>query len=151
MTINDRIEAFLTHEGVDENELVHYGVRGMRWGTRRASSGGGSGTRAKKVQAPAAEEHVNARIAVKKGRHQLSNKELQDTITRLNLEQQYDRLSPSAKAKGAKITGKILSQVGQTILSTAIQTGVKVGTNAVLDKAGFDAKGRKIIPDIPKT
>jgi len=147
MTINDRIEAFLRGNGVSDDELVHYGVPGMKWGVRRGTTGTSLGAivkrRAEKRAASSSEEHLNTRAAIKKGRHQLTNKELQDTITRLNLEQQYDRLSPSAKAKAAKTTSRILGQVGNTILSTAIQTSVKIGANAVLDAAGFDSKGRK--------
>ena len=88
--------------------LAHYGVKGMRWGVRRRSPGsssvevatpagrgvqtrGGSGQRA-------SEDAVRAAIATQKARKStvssLSNKELQDLVTRLNLETQFDRLRP---------------------------------------------------------
>lgn len=45
LTINGRLEEFLLHEGISENELVHYGVRGMKWGKRGAKAGAAAGAK----------------------------------------------------------------------------------------------------------
>ena len=38
------IEDFLSHNGVTDAELAHFGVKGMRWGVRRGENQtGGSG------------------------------------------------------------------------------------------------------------
>jgi 2'-5' RNA ligase len=94
--------------------LAHFGVKGMRWGVRKDRSGGGHG---------GSDDHNNAtaaRAKAKKGGvKSLSNKELQDMITRMNLEQQYVRLAPPSKGaiimrKGSQVVGEILIGVGKS-------------------------------------
>jgi hypothetical protein len=97
--------------------LAHYGVRGMRWGVRRSEGelhGGGSGH--------VSTDHQNAQAAKEKakkhGTKSLSNKELQDMINRMNLEQQYARVAPTPKGvrflkAGTKFTGDVLINVGK--------------------------------------
>lgn len=93
--------------------LEHFGVKGMRWGVRKVSD----------HSSGASEDHVNATIArikaKKGGTKALSNKELQDLITRMNLEQQYVKVVPPSKSAkftraGAKVVGEILLGVGKS-------------------------------------
>lgn len=70
-----------------EDFLAHFGVKGMRWGVRR-----------NRDHAPSSSDAQNAALVREKirqtgGTHSLTNKELQDFITRANLEQQYSRLA----------------------------------------------------------
>jgi hypothetical protein len=105
----------ITHQDQVEEILEHFGVKGMRWGVRKSHDGGhGSG---------ASDDHTNAanaRAKAKKGGvKSLSNKELQDMITRMNLEQQYVRLAPPSKGaiilkKGGQVVGEILLGVGKS-------------------------------------
>lgn len=97
--------------------LSHFGVKGMRWGVRRSEAelhGGGSHH--------VSDDHANAANAKAKakkhGVKSLSNKELQDMINRMNLEQQYARVAPTPKGvrflkTGAKFTGDVLINVGK--------------------------------------
>lgn len=69
--------------------LIHYGVKGMKWGVRRTQT---------QLDAASAEAtrsmEIRGKVAANRGRtDSLSNKELQDAITRMNLEQQYTRLT----------------------------------------------------------
>lgn len=50
-----------------------------------------------------------------KGTSSLSNKELQDLITRQNLEQQYSRLNPSVISSGRKVASDVLGNVGKEL------------------------------------
>jgi hypothetical protein len=90
---------------VVENILAHYGVKGMHWGRRSATS------------TTASEDHARATSAKKKARSSgvkaLSNKELQDAINRMNLEQQYNRLNPSTTKKAVSFVADILLGVGK--------------------------------------
>jgi hypothetical protein len=102
-------------EWVDEtvlDEIIeHHGVKGMHWGVRR--------TRAQLDSASEDFKKASAhRTTIKEhgGTHALQNNELQFVITRLNLEQQYSRLTeqPSQLKQGQKVIKEILG-VGKTI------------------------------------
>lgn len=67
--------------------LEHFGVKGMHWGVRRNRVQGPSSSDAQTAT------QVHEKISQNGGIHALTNKELQDFITRANLEQQYSRLA----------------------------------------------------------
>lgn len=116
------------------NYLAHHGVKGQRWGIRRNRDGSsGPSDVAVKMKAgkrvtvtggkrhPAHQDAINAAIAKQKARKSstdaLSNKELQDLVNRLNLEQQYSRLASSEKTTidtGQQYVKKALS-AGKTV------------------------------------
>ena len=113
--------------------LLHFGVKGMKWGQRKSDSGGMTGphpivvTQKKaggKVTVSGGKGHeatddalvsrALAQKAKKSGIHSLSNQELQALTTRMNLEQQFSRLQPpSAKKAVLKFTSDIVLQVGK--------------------------------------
>lgn len=96
-----------------DDVLSHFGIKGMHWGVKKSST---------PMHSPST-DHASATAAKAKakkgGTKTLSNKELQDLITRMNLEQQYSRLvPPSGKSRllkaGAKFAGDILIGVGKS-------------------------------------
>jgi 2'-5' RNA ligase len=80
--------------------LEHHGVKGMKWGVRRSDpSGGGSHKSESGVSDDARRaRETAAKIRTAGGTKSLSNKELQELITRMNLEQQYSRLRTADKS-----------------------------------------------------
>lgn len=101
--------------------LEHYGVKGMHWGIRKAKDIANHPLTksAKKIAAPS-EDHKRAALVKTKakvvGVHTLTNKDLQDVITRMNLESQYVNLKKvqheqSLVGKGAKWTGNFVTDV----------------------------------------
>ena len=100
-----------------EHVLVHFGVKGQKWGVRRKATVGAQevivSDRRKKLKTsggaghPAHSDAVRARtvaqIAKKSGYKSLSNKDLQDFNNRLNLEQQAKRLSFQDKSKAVNL------------------------------------------------
>lgn len=108
--------------------LAHYGVKGMRWGHRKADSGptgvtvtttargrvktsGGTG------HAPA-KEAVDAAVSVRKAKSSsvkaLSNDELRTAIQRMQLEQQFNQLRPKGPAEhGRKFVTQTILQIGK--------------------------------------
>lgn len=102
------------HSG-DSSELQHFGIKGMKWGRRRADSNGdGRVDGAAKV--PGASEDFTSATAAKTkaktfGTHTLSNKELQEVVTRENLMRQYAQLNPREKSKGEKVVEGIQTTV----------------------------------------
>lgn len=121
-------------ETVDE-VLEHFGIRGMKWGVRRdRESGGGSTTRrGKPVSVDAARSDKIRRKVKTRGVSSLSNAELKALNERINLEQNYSRLtagtSGGAKAKkfasfGGKVAGDILLNVGKQQASSILNQEV---------------------------
>lgn len=86
------------------SDLEHHGIKGMHWGVRRQKAADG------RVRGPsrsvrggissdaarAKESHTTAKTH---GVHALSNQDLQHLVSRMNLEQQYSRLSSSSTNK----------------------------------------------------
>lgn len=85
--------------------LAHYGVKGMKWGRRKSDSA----------------ESKSLKETRTKSASELSNKELQDAVNRMNLEKQYSSLS------GGRATAKIQTGVSavNAVLSVA-QTANKI-------------------------
>lgn len=115
--------------------LSHWGVKGMKWGQRKRDSGDGGGV--SKKEDDSEDFTRTADIAVKAkagGIRTLSNKELQDLVTRINLEQNFNRINtPEAKkANPIKVgvdyvSGKVKKTADMTvdaILKTAVQIKV---------------------------
>lgn len=100
--------------------LEHYGIKGMRWGRRRASSDDSSSTtssvRATPIEKPKASADASAVSTYKSrvaagGVDALSTKELQQLVNRQNLEQQYAKLNPEPMSKGQKFMTETLPTV----------------------------------------
>ena len=94
-----------------DDVLEHFGIKGMKWGVRKAAR-----------RSPGSEDAQRAVEAKKKikaggGTKALSNKELQDLVTRMNLEQQYSNLTGNKQSKikiGQKAAKEILG-IGKTV------------------------------------
>lgn len=135
--------------GTLEEFLEHYGVKGMKWGVRRKRPGmtrvevaapagrrvqtrGGSGQRA-------SEDAIRAAVARQKARKSttdsLSNRELQELVTRLNLEQQYERLRPRRPSEQvAKFITDTLIGIGRDEATKYIRSGVSSQIDGVINK-----------------
>lgn len=106
---SDNVDAF----------LAHYGIPGMKWGKRKATSGEASDD--SRVASEAASK-------IKRGGvKSLSNKELQTYITRVNLERQYNTIKPKSNTqKAGKFVGSILATVGkQQVITLASGVAAK--------------------------
>lgn len=108
--IVDEIQDWANDTDLDDL-IEHHGVRGMHWGVRRSRAQLDAASEDFKK----ASEHKET-IKTHGGTHALQNNELQFVITRLNLEQQYSRLTeqPSQLKQGQKVIKEVLG-VGKTI------------------------------------
>jgi hypothetical protein len=109
--------------------ISHYGVLGMKWGRRKgAQAVTVKATPGRRVRAKggkrqeASEDAITTAVSRQKARKSttdaLSNKELQALVTRMNLEQQYSKLSgQSAKVAAGKQIVQVLLSVGKDALA----------------------------------
>ena len=110
----------------ESSALAHYGVKGMRWGVRRSKSRSTGPEEVtlktvpgKRVSAqggrrhPASEDARTAAIYKQKARKStvdsLSNKELQALVNRMNLEQNYSRLTADQLSPGRRFVNKFMN------------------------------------------
>lgn len=123
----------MNHEAVN-NVLAHYGVKGMKWGVRskgapvptvsvetepgkKLKTSGGTGRKASDDAVRAA---VGLQVAKKSGIQALSNKELQEVVTRMNLERQYKSLKVDRANPAAKFISKLLVDTGKQQVSSIV-------------------------------
>ena len=106
------------------NELRHHGVKGMKWGVRRA----------RKLRRDNYHEDYK-RVHDKKSVKMMSDKELRDRNNRLQAERQYAQLTQK-KSIGEKAVKAFIATAGTIVaVETAYKTYQRVGT-AALDKVG---------------
>lgn len=96
-----------------ENELMHYGVLGMRWGVRKERSSGSSSLRARKSRM--SEDAREAKQIKKKKVSQMSNAELRKLNTRQELERKYSQMNPSVMEKGMKFVAATAGTMGTVV------------------------------------
>lgn len=130
---------------VDTDSLAHYGVKGQRWGFRKATTRGGTPPSKRKAKTEADDKDAAPK---KKTVKDLSDQELRDNINRLLMEKQYTQLTTPAKAEsvvssvlknsGKAIAGQVITQVGTAYLSKAIG----VNLNKALPEA-YRVTGKK--------
>lgn len=103
-------------ESLKHSSISHYGIRGMKWGVVRSRKQIDDDSE-DVVRVKGAKEKIKANRTT----NVLSNKELQDVVTRMNLEQQYSRLI----SEGNK---------NKSVQQQMLETGRKMATDFVIEK-----------------
>lgn len=150
-----------------DQELVHWGVKGMKWGVRRYQNKDGSLTlagRARQRLQDASDKRkakkqaeIDAKEQKRKDRKEfidrhkpvrtLSEDELKKRINRLTLEKQYKTLVKDVEtvSKGKKILDKILENASENIGSQLAAYVFGTGVNRIA-KDVFKATGDIVNP-----
>lgn len=139
---------------MDNNELYHYGVLGMKWGVRRTASQLGNQIKARKAAkkrndnlAKARKKQAERRDLMKKGKlkpKDMTPAELQKEIQRLQLEKQYMDLkrdtSTQNKGKtfaskyGGQFVDKLVTNVGIDLVTQLAKSAGAKGVNELIEK-----------------
>lgn len=112
---------------MNQNELLHYGVLGMKWGVRRtpeqlARARGKSKSSSDEISDDYKKAH--SRKSVKS----MSDAELRSRLNRLEMEQKYTKLNPGTVNKGKAAANKIIK--AGTTLATLTTTAITIYNNA---------------------
>lgn len=110
------------------NELIHYGILGMKWGVRRteAQLARARGKKSKSSSEDVSEDYKKAHSS--KSVKSMSDAELRTRLNRLQMEQQYSKLNPDKVSRGKGVANKIL-KAGTTI-AAATTTAITIYNNA---------------------
>lgn len=111
--------------------LSHYGVKGMRWGKRKATTG--------KSKEAASEDHVKVEELRKKPTPALTNQQLTAINKRLQLEQTYNELSGK---KGTIMKGNRKAKQYMEVANTA-QSMYNFATSPMVKK-GFELANKML-------
>ena len=114
---------------MDNNELQHYGIPGMKWGVRRSQKQLARINKKAKRQNWSEEATDAARVRTKSVK-QMSNAELRKLNERTRLENEYSNLKKGKPSAGRKF----VSEVGRELAKEAVKTNVKKGSKWVAKK-----------------
>ena len=120
------------------NELYHYGVLGMRWGVRRYQNEDGTLTNAGKRRKKETPHEDYTRAHDRKKVSEMSDKELQQRLNRLNNEEQYRKKTakPSVLQKGKKFVMGAVAMAGTIKAAKMAYKFYKDEIDGIIDKVG---------------
>lgn len=126
-----------------EYELYHHGIKGMKWGVRRYQNKTGGLTSAgkKRYRKSAHEDYTKAHS--KKNVKYMSDKELKERNTRLQMEQQYNQLTQRKKGAGEKFVKGVLVASGTAVATKYATQYITKGAEAVIKYGPVIVKGLK--------
>ena len=121
---------------MDQNELMHYGVLGMRWGVRRYQNKDGTLTTAgkKRLSKDKDKAEKKERKVALKNRRSLSDVDLKKKIERLKMEKEFKNLTEEDIYPGRKYVGEIMSSAGKKALTVAAAGTMAYGVKVAMTK-----------------
>ena len=132
------------------DELYHWGVKGMKWGVRRYQNKDGTLTAKGKKRYAMSEDAKTASELKKKKVSEMSNAELRKLNERTRLEQEYSKLNPGAIRKGWKFVAASAGIMGTALAvynnsNQIAKIGKDVGNKII------DAVGNRMMDELNKS
>lgn len=120
---------------MENNYLSHWGIKGMKWGKRRYQNPDGTLTAEGKKRYGDDVHEDYRRAHDKKSIKQMSDKELQARNNRLQMEQNYKRMTQKT-GRGKKLVNAFVSTAGTITAVAGAYATYKTLANKGLDKIG---------------
>ena len=105
---------------MNNNELYHYGIKGMKWGIRR--------TPAQLGHKPAKTTTSQRKSEMKK----MSDAELRSRINRIQMEKQYMQLTAPEVSAGKKFVKDVMVNAAKQTLTSYVSKYMNKGVEAVM-------------------
>lgn len=115
-----------------EYELKHYGILGMKWGKRKATpttSNTTTRTHSNSEDIYTTKTTKQTKKSLQKDVKSMSDKELREKIYRLQMEQQYIRMTTPEKSAAKQEIEKFLINEGKAIASEIIRSEARRQVN----------------------
>lgn len=117
-----------------EDELMHYGRKGMKWGQNIFGKKISSLKKRKGDSDSDDGEPNKPKAPAKKSVKDMSDAELQREVNRLQLEQRYAQLTPEQVSKGKKFVNSIMNDVLVPAARESAKEATKKLMSSQLDK-----------------
>ena len=135
--------------GIDpeSGELMHYGVKGMKWGVRKVPERVGKKVTRKGSELKQRRAIQKKRIVANNNRSSMSDAELNRRISRLEKERRLNELTKSEVTRGRSKAKRVLGGIATTTI-----TAVGIGAGKYVAKKAIEKRwGEKVASEIVKT
>lgn len=120
---------------MENSMLLHYGIKGMKWGVRRYQNKDGTLTAKGKARYDGngnAKTDSKPSTSTQKSRSRMSDEELGKRIQRLEKETRLKDLEKKNIDSGKEYARDILKDVGKRVITTAATGAILYGTKALV-------------------
>lgn len=112
---------------MNNNELYHHGILGMKWGVRKTSLS--SSTQKTTAQKAGSKTSAKNGETIKKSAKDMTNEELKKEIERLDLEKRYNTLNPQQISSGKMFVDTFMEK---TVVPAVTEAGKQLAKDFLI-------------------